>query len=90
MATKKRTTGQTMIYNTPHIKLNIEQDKPHKNRNKVRWVSSSCSNNEIRRYEIYIVLITSFKSINVFVENRSITLVPAGVDFQSFHCSMLL
>jgi hypothetical protein len=26
----------------------------------------------------------------IFVENRSISLVPAGVDFQWFHCSMLL
>ena len=32
MATRKRTIGQAMIYNTLHIELNIEQDQPHNNR----------------------------------------------------------
>jgi hypothetical protein len=32
MATRKRTIGQAMIYNTLHIELNIEQDQPHSNR----------------------------------------------------------
>jgi hypothetical protein len=68
MATKKRTTGQTMIYNTPHIKLNIEQDKPIKTGGEVRCsgrVGISGSTYVIRRYEIYIILITGFKLIKL-------------------------
>ena len=58
-----------MIYKALHIKLNIEQDEPNKHRGWTQVLRKGKQflfhSNEIRRYEIYIVLSPGFKSINV-------------------------
>lgn len=60
--------GQTMVYNILHIKLVIEQEESHKTGGEVRClgrVGISCSTYVIRRYEIYIIQITGFESIEL-------------------------